>query len=665
MCFMSTDPQSMPVSTLAKGSPSKQTATEALAYATAILATVRSPLLVLQPDHRIKTCNQAFASLFQAPKGQIEGQFFFEILGGVWRTPEIRDQVENAVLSKDQTTEKEVELTCVFPSFGERSMILHVTPLLQERETEPLLLVSFEDLTERRKDEQMSRWITAVVESSEVAIISKDLNGVIMSANPGATRLFGYTREEFIGKPMTMLIPPHLHFEETNILQRIKGGQRVEHFETVRRHKDGHLLNVSLTVSPVKDLSGRVIGASKIAQDITQRKLVEQKLAESYQREKEARESAENANRAKDQFLASLSHELRTPLNPVLLIASDAAVNPALPESIRKDFETIRFSVELEARLIDDLLDLTRIKHGKLRLLRKTWDVHDLLQKTMTSLGPEALKKSIHIERRFMAATSFVEGDEVRLQQVFGNILNNALKFTPSGGRVSVVTSNTNSLLQISISDSGIGMTEIELQSVFGVFAQGDHANESTHRFGGLGLGLAISRQLIEMHEGKVCAASEGRGKGSTFTVEIPLAKEVIAETSDEVMRLPSPAMPSLRMLLVEDHEPTRTALETLLVRRKHSVVAVSNCAEALNADLGELDVVISDIGLPDGNGNELMRKLRDKFGIPGIALTGYGMEEDIQQCLAAGFVGHLTKPINIRTLENMLAKIVSDKQAR
>jgi PAS domain S-box-containing protein len=245
--------------------------------------------------------------------------------------------------------------------------------------------------------EDSSLWMAAIVESSEDAIISKDLNGIIISCNQGALRLFGYTREELIGKPMTTLIPAEHQSEEVEILSRIRRGERIEHFETIRQHKDGTLIAVSLTISPVKDRSGRIIGASKIARNISERKQSEQKLAASFQREKGARELAEKANRAKDDFLASLSHELRTPLNPVLMLASDQAENAELSPETRKHFEIIHKNIELEARLIDDLLDLTRITHGKMSLNERLVDASAVLREAIAHVHSELNEKQIEL----------------------------------------------------------------------------------------------------------------------------------------------------------------------------------------------------------------------------------------------------------------------------
>jgi PAS domain S-box-containing protein len=375
-----------------------------------------------------------------------------------------------------------------------------------------------------------------------------------------------------------------------------------------------------------------------------------------------ARDEALAASRAKDDFLAALSHELRTPLNPVLLLASEAANNPALSPEIRADFESIVRGVSLEARLIDDLLDLTRITHDRLVLDLKPHDVHAILKQVLASMQPEISDKHLKVITRFEAVPTIVAGDDVRLQQVFWNLIKNAVKFTPSGGTITLSTrtpAEKPGTVAVEISDSGIGLTLAELTRIFDPFAQGEHsAVKGASPYGGLGLGLAISRKVAEMHSGSVTARSEGRDRGATFTVELPLAPTaaLTAAAADGGGSMPPMSSVGRKILLVEDHEPSRAALAHLLTRRKMTVVQASSAAEALaKADGEKFDVVVSDIGLPDMTGYELMVMLRSRHALKGIALSGYGMEEDIARSRAAGFIGHLTKPVKIQALERAL----------
>ncbi len=327
----------------------------------------------------------------------------------------------------------------------------------------------------------------------------------------------------------------------------------------------------------------------------------------------------------------------------------------------------IRRNVELEARLIDDLLDLTRITRGKLTLENRALDVHAILSEAIAIVRPEAESKPIILNLELQAAQPVIVGDAVRLQQIFWNILKNAVKFTPVGGRIKVETreSAENEKIIIQVTDTGIGLTPDEIARIFSVFTQGDHADDGgSHRFGGLGLGLAISRSLVELHSGTIHAHSAGRDQGATFTIELPRVQVAQPKSSARPVTLqtgsvqPGLGKPNgLRILLVEDHEATRVALQLLLVRRKYKVTTAAPLAEARAiAQRETFDLIISDIGLPDGSGNTLMGELRDAFGLKGIALTGYGMDHDISATQAAGFVAHLTKPIRIEDLEKVLS---------
>jgi len=513
------------------------------------------------------------------------------------------------------------------------------------------------DITERKQSEEATRRLAAIVQFSDDAIISKDLNGIIMSWNDSARRIFGYAAEEVIGRPITILIPPDRLDEETQILASMRRGDPVHHYETIRRCKDGKLVEVALSISPIKDGEGKVVGASKIARDITERKRAEKEL-------KEAHEEVLSASRAKDDFLATLSHELRTPLNPVLLIASDAAMNRELPPRIRTDFDTIRRNVEIEARLIDDLLDLTRITRGKIGLERDYVNVHRVLQDAIAQERERLTKKEIQLSLDLKAVQQTVYADAVRLRQIFWNLLNNAVKFTPNGGKISVQTAISHSKLLITISDTGIGLEPEEIDRIFGEFTQGMHATgPDGRRFGGLGLGLAISQKLAELNGGTISALSEGRDKGATFVVEFPLAPggPHHTETSLDgaVSHIDRDRAPKQRVsiLLVEDHEPTRTSLARLLMHRSYEVITAASVAEARAlAQAKDFQLLISDIGLPDGNGYDLMCELKKVRPVKGIALTGYGMEQDITRSQDAGFIAHLTKPVAIQSLEVALA---------
>ncbi len=371
-----------------------------------------------------------------------------------------------------------------------------------------------------------------------------------------------------------------------------------------------------------------------------------------------AKARAEAATCAKDDFLAALSHELRTPLNPALLLATSLSQNAELPTEFRNDIDVIAKGIALQAQLVDDLLDITRITGGKLRLNLQPIDAHAALQHAYHIVRADIEEREIAFTSEFGAAQHMIKADAVRLQQIFWNVLKNAVKFTPPGGNVTVRTRNSAAkVFEVEIADTGVGISKEMLGRVFDAFIQEEH--EVGHRFGGLGLGLAITQRLVELQNGRIRAESSGRGKGSVFRIEFPLA------TSGEQARAAAPPSPreqsapapSRRILLVEDHEQTRETLTRLLEKRGHSVTNAGNARAARAcAAAGDFDLVISDLGLPDSDGNLLMSELRDRYSIPGIALSGYGMDEDLERSRASGFFTHLTKPVDIRVLESAIA---------
>jgi two-component system, chemotaxis family, CheB/CheR fusion protein len=573
---------------------------------------------------------------------------------------------------------RRIEIGAIRSDGSEILVELAITPL--QFRGQPIFTAYLRDITDRKKSEEASRRLAAIIESSDDAIISKDLNGIITSWNAAAERLFGYTPEEIIGKPITTLIPIERRHEEPKILERIRRGESIDHFETVRCHKDGSSINISVTISPLKDENGKIIGASKIARDITDRIRNEQRRTAQYavanllagswslteagpriiesiatvgnwiagsvwledktesrlsctitwhhdrveleafaktSREtilsagsglpgrvfksqkpvwiadlrlddnfprlraaaaanlkaafafplrtegqvngvlelfspetvepdqdllswvealgsqiglfvhrrqieaelKEQKEAAESANAAKDRFLATLSHELRTPLTPILIWAGGMVNDPSLPPEVDEGLQMVCRNVELEARLIDDLLDLTRITRGKLQLNLRKSDAHDLLGHAMDIVREELSSRELQLSVQLQAADHVVLADAARLQQVFWNVLRNASKFTPERGAVTVRTANPQpQALMIEISDTGIGIEPEHLEKVFDAFEQVGPRRE------GLGLGLAISRAIVEMHHGSIRAFSQGHGKGAKFVIDLQTA---------------------------------------------------------------------------------------------------------------------------------------------
>lgn len=513
--------------------------------------------------------------------------------------------------------------------------------------------------------------LSAIIASSEDVIISKTLDGVITSWNPAAERIFGYTPPEAIGKNIKLIIPPERWPEEDEVLRRIRRGERVEHFETVRRAKDGRLLNISLTVSPVRDRTGTIVGASKIARDITDRKLAERERERLLASEQAARERAEEANRLKDEFLAVVSHELRTPLNAITGWASLLRMRE-LDDQTARAVETILRNAQTQAQLIADLLDVSRIVSGQLRLNIRSFQLVSVIEAAIEVVRPAAAAKSIRIQTLLDHAAGPVAGDPDRLQQVFWNLLSNAIKFTPNGGRVQVRLQRINSHVEIIVSDTGKGIDQKMLPFVFDRFRQGD--SSTTREHGGLGLGLAIVRHLVELHGGVVHAHSEGERKGSEFIVELPMQVSARSSGPEDQSRVHpgaggrvSGAMPSLaglRILIVDDEIDAREVIAEILREAGAEVAAAASAHQALDlVERWEPDVLISDIGMPGEDGYALIRKVRalppDKRGrIPAIALTAYARTQDRLKILSNGYQMHVPKPIEPIELVTVVASL-------
>ena len=496
-------------------------------------------------------------------------------------------------------------------------------------------------------------YLAAIVGSSDDAIISKDLNGIIQSVNAAAERMFGYRADELIGRNIRLLIPPERQDEEDLILGRIRRGERVDHFETVRVAKDGRRVEMSLSVSPVRDASGVVIGVSKIARDITEQNRAIAERERLLEAERAARAEAERASRVKDEFLAMVSHELRTPLNAILSWTELMIRGREDPKILERGLDVVARNTRVQAQLISDLLDISRIVAGKLRLENQNVDVASIVSDAVDTVRHDASAKQISITTSLHAGGP-IAGDAARLQQVVWNLLSNAVKFTPAGGHVSVTLREIRNHAIITVADDGTGIAADYLPYVFDRFHQADRS--TTRKFGGLGLGLAIVKHLVELHGGTVHAASEGPGRGASFTVAIPAIPATLQDgvevppTRQDVWEEVS--FDGLRILVVEDEPDTRDFLKRLLEGRGAAVLVSSSVDEALRLfRSGSPDLLISDIGLPEQDGYDLMRMVRAEptggaHTMPAIALTAYARPEDRMRALRAGYQTHISKPV-------------------
>ncbi len=397
----------------------------------------------------------------------------------------------------------------------------------------------------------------------------------------------------------------------------------------------------------------------KAQEEIQERKAAEQELREAKEKAEESERQLAMASQAKDRFLAMLSHELRTPLTPVLA-AVEALQSEGISAELRPWFEIIRRNIELEARLIDDLLDLTRVSKGKLQLRFETVDIHILIPQVLAIYREELRNKKIRLVSHLEAETSVVKADPARLQQIIWNLVKNAIKFTSEGGVITVRTHDVSpGRVAIEVKDTGIGIERDMLDRIFQEFEQ---VSEPGSTMGGLGLGLTISKRLAEAQGGSIVAQSEGKGKGSTFIVELATTNEPFAQPKTKPREKVQADGSKRRILLVDDHVDTSEAIRMLLERQGYEVVTAYSAAEALQIiQTTPVDLIISDIGMPDESGHEMLPKLRKFSSAPAIALSGFGSDDDIERSYAAGFVEHMTKPIKLHKLSEEVMRILEE----
>jgi PAS domain S-box-containing protein len=505
---------------------------------------------------------------------------------------------------------------------------------------------SFRDTTESRRAEEVQARLAAIVDDSEDAIVSKTLDGIILSWNAGAERLFGYTAAEAVGQPITLIIPPERHGEEFEVLARLRHGERVEHFETVRVSKEGRRIDISLTVSPVRDGEGRIIGASKIARDITDRQLAAKALRE--------------ADRRKDEFLALLAHELRNPLAPLRnglqlmrRVAGDA-------NAVAQARDMMDRQLGHMVRLVDDLLDASRISQNKMELRRSRVLLADIVSSAVETARPAIEAAGHELIISLPPEPVHLDADLTRLAQVFSNLLTNSAKYTERSGKIWLGAERRGGEVIVSVWDTGIGIPADALPRIFDMFSQVDRSIERST--GGLGIGLALVKGLVEMHEGTVTAASGGQGKGSTFTVKLPAAaipaEPLSAARSDG---LEATTGLKRRILVVDDNRDSATSMAMLLKLSANEVRMAHDGVEAVEAaELFRPDVVLMDLGMPRLDGYQATRRIREQpWGktMIIIALTGWGQEGDKLRSREAGCNAHLVKPMNLSDLEKLLAE--------
>jgi PAS domain S-box-containing protein len=815
------------ISKIARDISARKNAEREHAYLAAIVASSDDAIVSKSLQSVITSWNAAAERMFGYTAAEAIGQLVYliipperhgeeaEIISGLNRGERI-EHLETVRRRKDGTL-IDVSLT-ISPIKDKNGVVIGASKIAR-------------DITERKRAERERAHLAAIIESSDDAIVSKTLDSVITSWNKAAEKMFGYTAEEAVGRQVYLIIPPERQGEETEILARIRRGEKIDHYETVRQRKDGAMLHVSLTVSPIKDSEGNIVGASKIARDITERrKAIEEieagrqtlqivnrvgqtlsseldleKVVQSltdaatkatgaafgaffynvmdeqgasymlytlsgvprshfegfpmpratdlfaptflgeavvrsdnvtadprygknpphfglpkghlpvtsylavpvrsrsgevlgglffghperaafslqheqivvglagqaasaidnarlYEATRAARTEAENANRLKDEFLATVSHELRTPLNAILGWARLLHTGQLDEDARKRAVETIERSAVAQGQLIEDILDVSRIITGKLRLEVAPVDIGRVVAEAVESVRPSADAKQVRLQTVLDTRTNIIRGDAHRLQQILWNLLSNAIKFTPKGGRVHVAISRVASHVEIAVNDTGQGIKREFLPYVFDRFRQADSSSVRTH--GGLGLGLAIVRHLTELHGGTVSAASPGEGQGATFTVllPVPAVHDETQRQRPQVATLPAvggklvmpdgAVLKGVRVLVVDDEADARDLLGVVLNKCGAEVRIAASTREALTI-LNEWtpDVLVSDIGMPGEDGYELIHQVRARShnaggSIPAAALTAYATAEDRLRVLTAGFQIHVAKPV-------------------
>jgi PAS domain S-box-containing protein len=739
-----------------------------------LIETLHEPLLVLDAELRVLAASSAFGRMFRIPLAETIGRVVFELGNGRWDFPALHTLLEDVVPERGEVHGYRVEHEFEWP--GRLVLIFNIRRVHDARLGRNLILVAIEGIPEPLLvDEPRSR-LAAIVESSDDAIISKDLDGVITSWNSGAERLLGYPADEAIGQHITLIIPPDRLSEEAEILDRIRRGVAIDHFETVRQRKDGSLVEISLAVSPVVDRRGRVVGASKIARDITEARYAQQAVRQGEERyrsllfaapvalfvcdrngtiqyynsraatlwgnepvpgsdqyfggkalrhadgtliapekspvmsvlrsghpvsnteflverpdgsripvlmnlaplrgprgeivgcvtsfldiseQKDAQNSLREAGERMNQFLAILAHELRNPLAPIRNALEILRTTEVDVSTVHAASEMMERQVNHMIRLVDDLLDVSRISRGKIDLRRTRTDLTALVGHVVDGARSLAQYKNQEVTLRTTEEPLFLHIDPTRISQVVGNLINNACKFTPDRGHIVVSLDHEEDQAVIRVRDDGIGIPPVHLQRIFDMFTQLDTSLERSES--GLGIGLTLAKKLVEMHGGSIEATSAGTGKGTEFTVRFPIltaAEEAITPPT----QISLPTLAGRRILVVDDNVDAATSLAMLLsmtgndTHTAHDGLAALDAAAALRPE-----IVLLDIGLPKLNGYEVCRRLRrEPWGnaMTVIALTGWGQKEDVRNSIEAGFNGHMVKPVELSALAKLLAEV-------
>lgn len=486
--------------------------------------------------------------------------------------------------------------------------------------------------------------LAAIVESSDDAIVSKTLEGRILSWNRGATRIFGYEATEVIGQSIAIIIPPELHSQEIEILEKVKRGERIDHFDTMRIAKDGRRIPISLTVSPIRDPTGEIVGASKVARDNSERVRAEELLRA--------------ADKRKNEFMALLAHELRNLLAPIgYALAASKRANTN--ESRKRTEEIVARHFTHMTRLLEDLLDIARITQGKLQIRKAPTELSYIIGTAIETARPMVLSKKHTLSLDLPHPSVHLEADPVRLAQVFSNVLINAAKYTNPGGQIFLSATKEDRSVVITIRDNGIGIPADLMPRLFDFYAQGRDAVGRDE--GGLGIGLSLVRGLVTLHGGTVEVYSEGPGLGSKFIIRLPIGNPTIDAFKDDATK-EALQNTHLKVLVVDDNHDAAETCAALLEVLGHRVRIAYTGREALALSRTfQPNAILTDISLTDIDGYELAQTIRCSpwaGGVVLIAVTGWGMEEDRQRAFNSGFDHHLTKPVGVDAIESILNSV-------
>ena len=624
-------------------------------------------------DFRLVAWNLAMQRISGLARAEVLGESVLDVF------PFLSDATENQHLSSALEGKESVSEYHPYGPSGTGVFESHYSPLLDDKNNVVGGIAVITDVTARKHAEEAThaayQQLAFHVESSPLAVVEWDSDFRVARWSASAERLFGWKADDVIGKHVNEW--RFVFADDVDAVALVTNRQRegVEVQGILRNRnytREGAVLFCEWYNSVLRDDRGKLVSVLSLVLDVTARQRAEDEKAALLVRERDARRHAEEADRLKDEFLATLSHELRTPLTSILGWASMIRNGEVEGSNAARAIETIERNARSQARLIDDLLDVSRIITGNLRLDLHPLNLAPIVEAALDALRPTADVKGIQLHTRFVPGDCLVRGDTNRLRQVIWNLLSNAIKFTQRGGSVNIELHCVDLTARLTVRDTGEGISSEFLPYVFDRFRQAE--GSISRKQGGLGLGLAVVRHLVELHGGTISAESEGLGKGSSFTVDLPLGQERrdparAEERRREVERRRSRSgvvrLDGVHVLLVEDDDDSRKLLGTMLKRYGARVTSTKSAKEALSVFDNELpDVMISDIGMPDEDGYELIRKLRstppDRGGLtPAIALTGYASRKDRERALAAGYQKHMAKPIEQADMITAIASMV------